>query len=57
MPDLLRRDLTAPGPNQRYVSDITYLPMSDGENLYLATVIDCDSRQLVGWALADHMRT
>jgi len=57
VPDLLKRDFTAPGPNQRYVGDITYLPLSDGENLYLATVIDCYSRRLVGWAVADHMRT
>ena len=57
MPDLLNRDFTAPGPNQRYVGDITYLPLPDGENLYLATVIDCYSRRLVGWAIADHMRT
>ena len=41
MPDLLKRDFTAPAANQRYVGDITYLPLSDGENLYLATVIDC----------------
>jgi transposase InsO family protein len=57
VPDLLKRDFTAPVPNQRYVGDITYLPLSDGENLYLATVIDCYSRRLVGWAVADHMRT
>jgi transposase InsO family protein len=57
VPDLLNRDFTAPAPNQRYVGDITYLPLSDGENLYLATVIDCYSRRLVGWAVADHMRT
>ena len=57
VPDLLNRDFTAPGPNQRYVGDITYLPLADGENLYLATVIDCYSRRLVGWAVADHMRT
>ena len=35
----------------------TYLPLADGSNLYLATVIDCCSRKLAGWALADHMRT
>ena len=48
VPDLLGRDFTAPAPNQRYVGDITYLPFADGENLYLATVIDCYSRRLVG---------
>ena len=57
VPDLLKRDFTAPAPNQRYVGDITYLPLNDGTNLYLATVIDCFSRRLAGWAVADHMRT
>lgn len=56
-PDLLKRDFTAPAPNQRYVGDITYLPLAGGTNLYLATVIDCYSRRLVGWSVADHMRT
>lgn len=59
-PDLLKRDFTAPAANRRYVGDITYLPISaaaGGGNLYLATVIDCYSRRLVGWAIADHMRT
>ena len=57
VPDLLKRDFTAPAPNQVYVGDITYLPIADGSNLYLATAIDCYSRRLVGWAIADHMRT
>ncbi|MFF1823839.1 IS3 family transposase [Kribbella sp. NPDC058245] len=57
VPDLLNRDFTAPAPNQRYVGDITYLPLADGNNLYLATVIDCYSRRLAGWAIANHMRT
>ena len=56
-PDLLKRHFTADAPNRRYVGDITYLPLADGTNLYLATVIDCYSRRLAGWALADHMRT
>ena len=56
-PDLLKRDFTAAAVNRRYVGDITYLPIADGSNLYLATVIDCHSRRLVGWAVADHMRT
>lgn len=57
VPDLLKRDFTAPAANMRYVGDITYLPLSDGSNLYLATVIDCYSRRLIGWSIADHMRT
>jgi transposase InsO family protein len=56
-PDLLKRDFTAPTPNTKYVGDITYLPLANGHNLYLATVIDCCSRKLAGWAVADHMRT
>jgi transposase InsO family protein len=57
VPDLLKRDFTAQAPNSKYVGDITYLPLASGRNLYLATVIDCCSRRLAGWALADHMRT
>jgi transposase InsO family protein len=57
VPDLLKRDFTAPGPNQRYVGDITYLPVAEGRFLYLATVIDLHSRRLAGWSIADHMRT
>jgi transposase InsO family protein len=57
VPDLLNRDFTAEAPNQRYVGDITYLPLADGNNLYLATVIDCYSRRLAGWSIADHLRT
>lgn len=55
--DLLGRDFTAEAPNQRYVGDITYLPVGDGQFLYLATVIDLCSRRLAGWSIADHMRT
>jgi len=39
-----------------YVSDITYLWTWEGW-LYLATVIDLASRRVVGWSMADHMRT
>ena len=56
-PDLIKRDFSAGAPGCRYVGDITYLPIAGGSNLYLATVIDLFSRKLVGWALADHMRT
>ena len=56
VPDLVQRDFTAPAPNRKYVGDITYLPY-EGGHLYLATVIDCCSRRLVGWSIAEHMRT
>ncbi|QFS90379.1 IS2 transposase TnpB [Mycobacterium sp. THAF192] len=57
VPDLLKRDFTASQVNVKYVGDITYLPLATGANLYLATVIDCCSRRVTGWAIADHMRT
>ncbi|KAA1235089.1 IS3 family transposase, partial [Mycobacterium simiae] len=53
VPDLLNRDFTATAPNTKYVGDITYLPLSTGANLYLATVIDCFSGRVAGWAIAD----
>lgn len=57
VPDLLGRDFTATAPNTKYVGDITYLPVGDGTLLYPATVMDCFSRRLAGWSIADHMRT
>jgi transposase InsO family protein len=57
VPDLLNRDFTAATTNVKYVGDITYLPLATGGNLYLATVIDCCSRRVAGWAIAEHMRT
>ncbi|GAA3756051.1 hypothetical protein GCM10022240_06160 [Microbacterium kribbense] len=56
-PDLIGRDFSIGEPNRRYVGDITYLPIADGSNLYLATCIDLGSRKLAGWQIADHMRT
>ena len=57
VPDLLGRDFTAAAANEKYVGDITYLPLATGSNLYLASVIDCFSGRVAGWAIADHMRT
>jgi putative transposase len=55
--DLIQRHF---GPcevlDARYVGDITYIATWEGW-AYLATVIDLASRRVVGWALADHMRT
>ena len=42
--------------DRRYVGDITYIATWEGW-AYLATVIDLASRKVVGWAMADHMRT
>lgn len=56
-PDLIHRNFTATHVNTIYVGDITYLPIHGGTNMYLATVIDCFSRKLAGFAIADHMRT
>lgn len=52
----LARDFTATRPNEKWVGDITYLPVQGGW-LYLSVLIDLYSRKVVGWALADHMRT
>ncbi|AHI22685.1 hypothetical protein B843_06500 [Corynebacterium vitaeruminis DSM 20294] len=55
--DLVCRKFDSDQANKVYVGDITYLPIAGGANMYLATVIDCFSRKLVGFAIADHMRT
>jgi putative transposase len=55
--DLIQRDFAPrPGTDRRYAGDITYIMTREGR-AYLATVIDLSSRRVVGWALADHMRT
>ena len=56
-PDLIGRDFSVGDPGRRYVGDITYLPIADGTNLYLASCIDLGSRKLAGWSMAGHMRT
>ena len=55
-PDLVERDFQAAGPNQLWVADITYVPTAAGF-LYLAVVLDVWSRRVVGWAMANHLRT
>ena len=56
IPDLLARDFTATEPGTKLVGDITYLATDEGW-VYLATVIDCYSKMVVGWAMADHYKT
>ena len=53
--NLLRRNFAAPAPNQKWVSDITYIKVGRTW-LYLAAVMDLFSRKIVGWALDNHMR-
>lgn len=55
--DLFQRDFTATEPGRKYMGDITYLALENGEFLYLATALECFSRKVVGWSIADHMRT
>ena len=55
-PDLVERDFGAPGADQLWVADITYVPTWAGF-LYLAVVVDAWSRRVVGWAMANHLRT
>jgi len=55
-PDLVQRKFVADGPNQLWVADITYVPTWAGF-LYLAVVLDVFSRRIVGWAMANHLRT
>lgn len=54
--DLLDRDFTARAPNEKWVLDITYLRTWEGW-LYLVAIQDLFSRRIVGWSMADHMRT
>lgn len=55
-PDLLCRDFTATAPGTKLVGDITYIKSWQGW-LFLATVLDCFSKKIIGYAMADHMRT
>ena len=55
-PDLVKRDFTAEAPNRLWVADLTYVRSWEGVS-YLAFIVDCYSRMVVGWQLASHMRT
>lgn len=53
--NLLNREFTATSPNQKWVSDITYIPTDEGW-LYLAGILDLHGRELVGWAMDSRMK-
>jgi transposase InsO family protein len=54
-PNRLNGNFEASRPNEKWVSDITYLPTRHGW-CYLATVMDLYSRRIVGWHVADHLK-
>jgi transposase InsO family protein len=54
--DLVQRDFTAQQPGTKVVGDITYIRTWQGW-LYLASLIDCCTREVIGYAMAEHMRT
>jgi putative transposase len=54
-PDLVERDFNPTTVNRLWCADITYIRTWEGW-LYLASVMDCFSRRIVGWAIADHLR-
>jgi putative transposase len=56
IPDLVNRDFGAEVPGAKMVGDITYIPTWEGW-LFLATVIDCATRKVAGWAMDDNYRT
>jgi transposase InsO family protein len=55
-PNVLDREFHAELPNQKWCCDITYIATEEGF-LYLAGVMDMCSRRIVGWSMADHLRT
>src|SRR3989304_4777730 len=54
--DLVGRQFHPEGPDRLWVADITEHPTAEGK-VYLAAVIDAWSRRVVGWSIADHLRT
>jgi transposase InsO family protein len=56
IPDLVQRDFTAAAPGEKLVGDITYIETWEGW-VYLATVIDCFTKAVIGWAIGDDYKT
>ena len=55
-PDLVRRDFTPEAPERLWVADITYVRTWEGW-LYLSFVLDTFCRKVVGWSMANHLKT
>ena len=56
IPDLVHRDVTADTPGETMVGDITCIPTWEGWG-HLATVIDCHTKAVIGWAMDDNYKT
>jgi transposase InsO family protein len=56
IPDLVNRDFSAEAPGVKMVGDITYIPTWEGW-VFLATVIDCHTKEVIGWAMDDNYKT
>jgi putative transposase len=55
-PNLLQQNFQAAIPNEKWLSDITYIPTAEGW-MYLAAILDLFSRKIVGWAMEDHLES
>lgn len=55
-PDLVDRQFDVDGPDELWVADITYVPTTT-TFVYLAVVLDAYSRRVVGWSMANHLKT
>jgi putative transposase len=56
IPDLVNRDFSAEVPGAKMAGDITYIPAWEGW-VFLATVVDCATRKVAGWAMGDNYKT
>ena len=55
-PDLVERNFTPPGPDRLWLADITQQRTDEGW-LFVAVILDAFSRRVVGWSMAEHLRT
>jgi len=55
-PNLVARDFRATAPDRLWIGAITYVATAEGR-LYLAVLVDAYSRRVIGWSMADHLRT
>jgi putative transposase len=54
---LVQRTFAASAPNQLWIADIPYVPTQSEGFHYLAVILDAFRRRVVGWSMADHLRT